>query len=190
MKVPTDTMPRVDPAMIAEWFDAHGRALVLYARQVLPESRSHADDLVQELFVRLLAQAADDTGPQVPPNPAAWLHTCLRNACLNERRGRIRRQRREQSAANHRPGWFEPRPGDLIDARLAQSAMESLPALARQVVALRIWSGLTLAEVADVTGLSVSTVHDHYRRALSTMRSTIEDKAALLRSRHDAPLSE
>ncbi|QOV87713.1 RNA polymerase sigma factor [Humisphaera borealis] len=178
-------MTRVNPAMIADWFDAHGRALVLYARQLLPERPVQADDLVQDLFVKLLALAADCNGSPVPPNPAAWLHKCLRNACLDERRGRVRRQRREQSAATDRPVWFEPRPEDLIDARLAQCAMESLPELARQVVTLRIWSGLTLAEVADVTGMGVSTVHDHYRKALSAMRSMIETQAAELRSRHD-----
>lgn len=175
-------MPKADPAIIARWFDAHGRALVLYARQVLAGDGSSAEDVVQDLFVKLLAQAGDG-GIDAPPSPAAWLHKCLRNACLDERRGTRRRQQRERRVAGERPDWFEPRPDALIDARLAQDALQSLPDPSRQVIALRIWSGLTLAEVADVMSVSVSTAHDQYRRAIAQVRLAIEANA--VRSRHE-----
>jgi DNA-directed RNA polymerase specialized sigma24 family protein len=75
--------------------------------------------------------------------------------------------------AAERPDWFEPRPGDRVDADSAQAALEALDDVPRQVVVLRVWSGLTLAETAGVVGLPLSTVHDHYRRALATLRATI-----------------
>lgn len=176
-------MAQLDRPKLCAWFHAHGRALVLYARQCLPaEDRASAEDVVQELFVRLLAKTAgpdagaDSDAPADPPNPAAWLHRCVRNACQDERRGRVRRGHRERSVAAGRPDWFEPRPGDLLDARLAQDVLETLPDPQRQVVVLRVWSGLTLAEVADVTGLPVSTAHDHYRKALAAVRQAIEPR--------------
>ena len=176
-------MARLDLAKLAGWFAEHGRALVLYARQVLPgEDRASAEDVIQELFVRLLARAGGDGGLDEPPHPSAWLHRCVRNACLDERRTRVRRRHREQVVAADRPDWFEPRPDDLVDARLAQDVLETLPDLPRQVVALRIWSGLTLAEVAEVTGQPISTVHDQYRKALAAVRQRIES-----RSRHVRP---
>lgn len=177
-------MLKADPATIARWFDAHGRALVLYARQLLVGDMASAEDVVQDLFVKLLAQAGDGGIPS-PPSPAAWLHKCLHHACLDLHRSRRRRRDRERRAAGDRPAWFEPHPDTLIDARHAQDAMESLPDAVRQVIALRIWSGLTLAEVADVIGLPISSVHDQYRRALSQVRSAIEARAAAARSRHE-----
>ena len=170
-------------AKLTAWFAAHGPALVLYARQVLPaEDQASAEDVVQELFVRLLARAGGPGGLDEPPHPAAWLHRCVRNACLDERRTRVRRQHRERAVAADRPGWFEPRPADLVDARLAQEVLETLPDLPRQIVALRIWSGLTLSQVAEVTGQPISTVHDQYRKALAGVRQRIET-----RSRHARP---
>jgi RNA polymerase sigma-70 factor (ECF subfamily) len=152
---------------------------VLYARQVLAaEDRGQAEDVIQELFVRLFAQAGGEEGLPEPPNPAAWLHRCVRNACLDHRRTRVRRVNREQGVATAKADWFELHADDLIDARAAQAALASLPDLQRQVVSLRIWSGLTFAEVADLTGHPVSTVHDQYRRALASLRSVLESRSS------------
>ena len=179
-------MARLDLAKLSAWFAALGPALVLYARQVLPaEDRASAEDVVQELFVRLIARAGGPEGLDEPPHPSAWLHRCVRNACLDERRTRVRRQHRERSVAADRADWFEPRIDDLVDARSAQAALESLPDLPRQIVVLRVWSGLTLTEVAGVTGQPVSTVHDQYRKALAAIRQRIE-----ARSRHARPVPE
>jgi RNA polymerase sigma-70 factor (ECF subfamily) len=176
-------MGRLDRPTLLAWFHAHGRALVLYARQVLAaEDRVAAEDVVQDLFARLLARTADPGGLADPPNPAAWLHQCVRNACLDERRSRVRRSHRERSVAADRPDWFESRPEDLIDARLAEDVLATLPDALRQVVTLRVWSGLTLAEVAEVTGSPVSTVYDQYRKALSTVRQAIERRSDHVRA--------
>ena len=40
-----------DPSQLSGWFETHGRALVLYARQWLDSDS--AEDLVQDVFLRL-----------------------------------------------------------------------------------------------------------------------------------------
>jgi RNA polymerase sigma-70 factor (ECF subfamily) len=160
-----------DPAKLADWFEAYAAALVLYARQWL--DRERAEDVVQEVFVRLMGQRAE------PPNVRAWLHASVRNAAIDESRAATRRRRREETAgaaAAERARWFEPRPGDLIDAGAAQQAMEKLPPRQREVVLLRLWSGMTLAEVSQVTGSAISTVHDDYRRSLEAIRGMMESR--------------
>jgi hypothetical protein len=57
-----------DPAALGDWFDAHGAALVVYARQWL--DRPAAEDVVQEGFVRLITEPAR----QRPGNVCAWLY--------------------------------------------------------------------------------------------------------------------
>ncbi|HEY2588926.1 MAG TPA: sigma-70 family RNA polymerase sigma factor [Tepidisphaeraceae bacterium] len=154
---------------IRELFVAHGPALLLYARQWL--DRAAAQDVVQDVFVRLIA------GGRLPAEPRTWLFRCVRNAAISACRSQGRRGRREQRAgraAAAAGGWFVPRVDDRIDAEAAQEALASLSPGQREVVTLRIWSGLTLAQVAEVTGMPVSTVHDQYRAALKAVRERLE----------------
>jgi RNA polymerase sigma factor (sigma-70 family) len=158
-----------DPAKLALWFEAHAAALVLYARQWIGD-RGRAEDVVQEVFVRLMAQRAE------PPNVKAWLHASVRNAAIDAARSSARRKRREETTAQARAAsWFDARPDDLLDAETAQRGLERLPERQREVVLLRVWSGMTLAEVSQVTGLAVSTAHDEYRRGLDALRRMMEN---------------
>jgi RNA polymerase sigma-70 factor (ECF subfamily) len=170
-------MAHLERSKLCALFASQGPALVLFARQCLgTEHRDVAEDVVQEVFVRLLARTADRGGLPEPPNPAAWLHRCVRNACLDEQRGRRRRSHREKRAAATRWEWFDPQPHDLIDANTARELLESLDAAPRQILVLRIWSGLTLDEAAEITGLPRSTVFDHYKQSLAKLRRAMESK--------------
>jgi RNA polymerase sigma-70 factor, ECF subfamily len=157
---------------IRELFVAHGPALLLYARQWL--DRAAAQDVVQDVFVRLIA------GGRMPAEPRTWLFRCVRNAAISACRSQGRRGRREGRAgrAAGGGGWFVPRVEDRIDAKAAQAALAALPAAQREVVTLRIWSGLTLAQVADVTGMPMSTVYDQYRAAIKAVRERLEQSCS------------
>jgi RNA polymerase sigma-70 factor (ECF subfamily) len=157
-------METIQPATLASEFDAHGAALVLYARQWL--DRAAAEDVVQEAFVRLMGQSLREPG-----HARAWLYRTVRNAAVSAARSRTRRARRERAVATGRPDWFQPSPEDAVDAAAAQAALSALPAAQREVIVLRLWSAMTLAEIAAVTGLGLSTVHDHYRRGLAALKS-------------------
>ncbi len=159
-------MGSIGGAELARWFEAHGRALVLYARQWL--ARESAEDVVQEVFCRLARQR------RAPADVRAWLFRAVRNAALNQVRSQRRRRRHHRRAAEQQTEWFEPQPGDPIDARAAQAALESLPPAQREVVVLRIWAGMSLREIADVVGRPVSTVFSRYRAALNAMRERME----------------
>src|SRR5215212_5068916 len=103
-------MSGVDPAKLADWFRARFPGLVLFARQWL--DGAEAEDVVQEVFVRLLALGDE------PANVKAWLYLATRRAAIAAARSGRRRQRRERAAAErHREAaWFQPGPADRIDA--------------------------------------------------------------------------
>jgi RNA polymerase sigma-70 factor (ECF subfamily) len=160
-----------DGGAVADMFEAHGPALLLYARQWVDAAA--AEDVVQRVFVRLLASG------RLPADARTWLFRCVRNEAISAWRSDRRRRRREQTAAATADGeagaaWFVPRPEDRIDAAAAQAALAALPAEQREIVTLRIWSSLTLAETGRVTGLPVSTVHHHYNAALKALRQRLE----------------
>ena len=159
-------------ARITELFRALGPKLRLYARQWVDSAR--ADDVVQDVFVRLLSSG------KLPTEPRTWLYRCVRNAAISASRSTRRRASREQSVAAEE--WFMPRPEDRIDARAAREAMQELPEQQREIVTLRIWGGLTLAEIRDVTDLPTSTIHDQFRAALATIRERLERSCP--KSRH------
>jgi RNA polymerase sigma factor (sigma-70 family) len=155
---------------VADMFEAHGPALLLYARQWV--DAGGAEDAVQRVFVRLLASG------RVPADARTWLFRCVRNEAISAWRSEQRRGRRERNASAARgeseAAWFVPGPEDRIDAAAAQAALAALPAEQREIVTLRIWSDLTLAEIGRVTGLPVSTVHHHYNTALKALRQRLE----------------
>jgi len=153
-------------ATVAELFGAHAPALLLYARQWV--GAEEAEDVVQRVFVRLL------TGRRLPSDPRTWLFRCVRNEAIDAWRSIRRRGRREHVAARDAPGWFVPSPEDGLDARDAQAALNALPPEEREVIVLRLWSGLTLSETAAVVGVAVSIVHHRFESAIEALRQKLE----------------
>ena len=150
---------------VAELYDRHAPALLLYARQW---AGPDAEDVVQRVFVTLIASG------RLPAEPRTWLFRCVRNEAMGLGRSGRRRKRREGQVAAVRREWFEARPEDPLSAAEAQAALEGLPAELREVVTLRLWGDLTLSEIAEITGAAVSTVHGRYKTAMETLRKRLE----------------
>jgi RNA polymerase sigma-70 factor (ECF subfamily) len=157
------TMRGIGPEELGRLVDAHGAALVLYARQwcAAPE------DVVQEAFVKLTALAT------APANPAAWLYAVVRNAALSTSRAERRRQRRESACAARKTEWFEPGNEGELDPELAARALETLPPAEREVIVAHLWGGLTFEEIGDLLGSSASTAHRHYAAGLVRLRERL-----------------
>ena len=151
---------------ITQLFKTHSRALLLYARQWLDDWA--AEDVVQRVFVRLLADR------HAPDDLRAWLFRCVRNEAISAWRSQRRRGHREKDAGAQARPWFVPRTDDAIDATTAQEALARLPAEQREIVTLRLWSGLTLSQIGEVTGIAPSTVHLHYAQAMTALRERLE----------------
>ncbi|HOD84078.1 MAG: ECF RNA polymerase sigma factor SigL [Planctomycetes bacterium ADurb.Bin126] len=159
-------MTELSFANLGRWYDELGSSLALYARQV--GDAHEAEDVVQEVFLRLMAQR------RPPRDVKAWLFRAVRNEAISRGRSRRRRELRERRQAAGRVELFEPRADDLIDARSAQAALERLDADQRELVVLRIWADMTLDQIARTTGLSVATVFRRYRAALAAIRKEMQ----------------
>jgi RNA polymerase sigma-70 factor (ECF subfamily) len=153
---------------LGQWYDAHAARLVLYARQWAGPAA--AEDVVQEVFLRLLAKPPEDA----LENEKAWLFTAVRRAAIDEQRSGRRRVIRERRIAALKPDWFERHPGELIDATAAQEALSAVPLEQREVIVLRIWGKLTLAEISQVLREPVSTLFSRYKTGLAAIRNVME----------------
>lgn len=144
----------------------HGPALVLFARQ-WTACDADAEDAVQEGFVQFWQ--ANDRARE----PVAYLYACVRSAAIDQVRGRAARQKQMDGLKARGPATsrFEPDQGewaDMIDASLAR-----LPTEQREVVVMKIWGGLTFAEIATALKISPNTAASRYRYAIERLEAVI-----------------
>ena len=61
-------------------------------------------------------------------------------------------------------------------ADLVAAAVTRLPSQQRAVVVLRIWEGLSYAEIAEVVGRTEATVRSHMHHGLAALRKSLEPR--------------
>ena len=69
--------------------------------------------------------------------------------------------------------WFEPDLADRETTELLASAVRALSDDYREVITLKIWSGLTFEQIAEATGVPMNTAASRYRYALQELRKTV-----------------
>jgi RNA polymerase sigma-70 factor, ECF subfamily len=155
----------------AVWLDQHGSALVLFARQWVP-NRADAEDVVQEGFVRFWRsrdRAID---------PAAYVYACVKHCILDWQRDRTRQSKREKAAAR-------PEAETFFTATLEQNelcanvaaALRRLPENQREVLVMKIWGGLSFPQIAEALQVSANTVASRYRYALAKLREQLAEES-------------
>jgi RNA polymerase sigma-70 factor (sigma-E family) len=130
-----------------------------------------AEDVVQAAFVRLFSvwhrvreESAD-----------AYVRQVLFNVFLNTKRG----QRNREYPVAEVPD-IPVRAADAVDRLAVGRALAELTPSQRAVVVLRYWEGLSVAETAEVLGVSAGTVKSQMHRAVSAMRPRLrEDHGAI-----------
>ena len=60
--------------------------------------------------------------------------------------------------------------GRQEDAEVVAAALGRLSAEDRELIELKVFAGLTIREIAEVTGMPPGTVATRYRRALESLR--------------------
>jgi RNA polymerase sigma factor (sigma-70 family) len=153
----------LEPELLGRLLDRHAATLELYARQLC----NCPEDVVQEAFVELARQ------PGVPVDLMPWLYRVVRNKAISASRAIRRHKVHESQAAGRHRAWFEPSPGDALDAATAMMVLENLPPIDREVVIARIWGGLTFQQIGELIGATDSTAHRHYESALVAIRQKL-----------------
>ena len=148
-------------------FDQVAPNLILYARQIAP-TPADAEDVVQMAFVRWWRRFPEGDSRHIP-----LLYAAVRTIALDLRRSQQRRAAREARAdiATHpETPAFDPPPELRETAAIVEQALARLPEEQREVVTLRLWAGLTFAQIAATTKASINTVAGRYRYALATLQ--------------------
>lgn len=165
-----DAAQRGDGAAFASIYDAHaGRVFALCLR--LAGDRVHAEELVQDVFVRVWERLASYRGESAF---STWLHRVAVNTVLETARAGGRRRLRVQIAADF-AGIDVVHDGAIaapdVHAQLdIESAVASLPPGARAVFTLHDVEGYGHAEIGTLLGIAEGTSKAHLFRARRLLR--------------------
>ena len=124
----------------------------------LTGSRAGAEDLVQDVFVRVHAKWSR------VQEPRAYLKRSVVNACSSAQR----RRARERHALQAVESSVELGADELFDA------LERLPYRQRAAIVLRFYEGMPDAEIAAALGCRVGTVASLVHRGLAELRKVIK----------------
>lgn len=140
-----------------------------------------AEDILQETFWRVWQSAASFQSQLGPFT--GWLFRIARNLAIDVYRRQSVRPQSVVSANGRDPILDETPDPDTDVAEQAQSilqsqqmrkALDSLPAVQRQVIEMAYFYGMTRQEIAQATGEALGTIHTRARLALQKLRGELE----------------
>lgn len=152
-----------------EAFYRRERRSVIGLAYVLSGSRSGAEDLAQEAFLRAL-RAWDQISAY--DDPGAWVRRVVANQAVSGFRRRTAETKAMLRLGRDR---FEI-PELSSDAALVWTAVRRLPKRQAQAVALRYLEGRAIADIARILKCSENTVNTHLKRAKKTLSHHLEEE--------------
>ncbi|MGD0095683.1 MAG: sigma-70 family RNA polymerase sigma factor [Terracidiphilus sp.] len=175
-------LKRQDAGLLDELIVHYQHRLMRYLLY-LTGNREMAEDLFQEVWMRVLVRGAQFNGRA---RFGTWLFTIARNLVIDQRRKRTMAsldELVEGHSEDDRPMAFEvagddPTPFDrfanLEDRERIAGALMELDTLYREVLVLRFHEELSLEEIAKVTRAPLSTVKSRLYRGMAAIKPKLE----------------
>ena len=139
------------------------RSMIQTVGTCIGHQRRAVLDVVHHLFLKMLGKKTF-----VLQSPLAYFYRATRNASLN-----LRRDRQHETDLQVSQSWFVHPSGNLDEVLNLQQALRDLPEEQRETVFLKVWSGLTLLEISEITQTPLNTVASRYRYALEKLRERL-----------------
>jgi RNA polymerase sigma-70 factor (ECF subfamily) len=163
---------RSDPGALAEFITQYQHRLYRFLVRLLQDGAA-AEDVFQQTWVRVMEKLRqyDSRG-----NFEAWLFTTARNLAIDQlRKRRDARLDAPDTFRSHAPDPLDQVIGVERGEKLA-AAIAKLPAIHREVLALRFEEEMKLDEIAEIVGIPLSTVKSRLHRALEGLRAVLEER--------------
>jgi RNA polymerase sigma-70 factor (ECF subfamily) len=155
-----------DLQSLSQLYFRHAAGLHFYV-QSLTRERDRADDIVQNVFLRLL----EIDPSSIRTSVKAYLYVVARNEAYQVAR--------QASRARQLPLLAEPSRRESVArserAEIVSRALDALPPEQREVVVLKTYGGHTLSDIAGLTGSPLGTVTSRYRYAIEKLTSLLRN---------------
>ena len=163
-----------DETALAGLYDRYGALAYGIALRILGDP-GRAEDAVQDAFLKVWRGAAGFDPSR--GTLRGWLLAAVRNRSIDMLRGRSLHERRELAL---RPEVSSVELGPEAEAAgsferaAVRAALEELPEEQRQAVLLAYFGGFTQREIAELTGVPLSTVKGRMRLALDRLAAYLK----------------
>ena len=173
-----------DAAAVGELYDRYSGLLFSILLRILRD-RSEAEDVLQEVFVRVWTRADSYDGRL--GTPGAWLTRMARNRAIDKLRAkRVRADVDVQDGPDAEPAAHlvgttdTPEQAAQAQERSAsvRSAMAALSREQRALITAAFFEGYTHSELASRFGLPLGTVKTRIRTGMLAMRERLEQLEA------------
>jgi RNA polymerase sigma-70 factor, ECF subfamily len=170
-----------DTGALADLYDRHSRLLFGLILRIV-RNRAEAEDILQEVFIRVWTRARL-YDPRLG-SPMPWLVRLARNCAIDRLRARRIRDTAgspvlDQAVADPAASATDIRTPetDVLDAERRGTVMDALaglPAEQRRLIEAAFFEGYTHSELANRFGLPLGTVKTRIRAGMIAMRQRLE----------------
>ena len=170
----------------AEWLKAtlvrYEGPLLSFAIKITGDKES-AEDVVQEVFLRLWKQDEEKIGKYLAP----WLFHVCRNLAIDK----TRRDKKHGEAEIEEQPSEDKSPMDIValkqESNKLTSLLNTLPPQHQEVVRLKFQNGFSYKEISRITGLSVTNVGFILHKSLAKLREHLEETDAAMATEGGTP---
>jgi len=166
---------RLDREALSWIYRTYHPAMYRYLYHHLGDAQT-AQDLASEVFRRLLQELRDGGGPS--RQLSAWLYRVAHNLIVDELRRRTHRdhhpldERLVETLSDSSKSPEELAGTAVTNARI-RAALHDLTPEQREVIVLKFLQGMSNAEVAEITGKTVSAIKALQHRGLGALREQL-----------------
>ena len=138
--------------------------------------RAEAEEVLQTVYLKILEGKACFRGDA---SLKTWLFAVIRKTAIGEHRQNLLRKLRWSDGSECATTQVSPleQPGVAFEKSEAhavfQNALKSLPRRQREALHLVFYQDLSLSEAAEVMGISIGSVRQHYDRGKTRLRECL-----------------
>jgi RNA polymerase sigma factor (sigma-70 family) len=174
-----------DERAFGELYERYGRRIFAYVRSIVRD-HGRAEDIVQDVFVSALRRMrSSDRAISFKP----WIYEIAKNACIDElRRAQRTREVSIEQGSGEQLASAEPSPDTSFERgqqlAILNGAFRGLSERQHTVMVLRELEGLSYAEIAARTGMTVPMVESTLLRARRRLSQEYDEIATGRRCQH------
>jgi len=166
---------RGDSRQLQQIYDKYKADLLTLATALLYD-KTEAEDIVHDVFISFIKSAKKF---RLTGSLKGYLATCVANRARNTNKARhIRQSDQLDEAASIPSDRARPDHAAMFGERLHNlaAALTQLPYQQREVIILRMYSGLKFKQIAQMQSESINTVQGRYRYGLDKLRSMLNSE--------------
>ncbi|MGE5654126.1 MAG: RNA polymerase sigma factor [Bacillota bacterium] len=166
----------MDDHLVRDWRDRsnhdvfvqlieHSQAKLFRTALAITGNRADAEDAWQNTVLNAYRSIGSLREPR-------YFQTWLTRILLNECKQALKSRAKQSGAALPEMSQLPETGADWLDVR---AALSELPQEQREVIVLRFWLGMTLAEIAEVAAVPEGTAKTRLYQALKRLRVKLEE---------------